>query len=157
MAARDAIYQEIINLARERVREARWRSDRERVAVEEAHLKLIPRLLHCPDERRHRHYLLIDRPRFVRASRAVTTSEFEPLWSELAEIVALHAAHAPAEEVPLARLAGPARLGYEGPARRDGKAHDEPGPGAGNRTGNAAGTNSLNGTRSMNPIKAAAG
>jgi hypothetical protein len=116
MATRDAIYQGIINVARGRVREASWRADRERAAIEEAHLKLIPRLLHCRDERRHRRYIRIDRPRFVRASGSVTTGEFEPLWAELEEIAKFHEANPPAVvEVPLARLAGPARLGYAGP------------------------------------------
>ncbi len=115
MAARDAIYQQIINLARGRVREAQWRADRERVAIEEAHLKLIPRLLHCWDERRHRRYVRIDRPRFVRACGAVTTWQFEPFWAELEEIAKLQEKAPPIETVPLARLAGPARLGYAGP------------------------------------------
>ena len=116
MSARDAIYQEIINLARERLEDAWWRSDRQRVATEEAHLKLIPRLLRCGDERRHRHYLRIDRPRFVRACGAAATGKFEPFWADLEEIAKRHEAEAPAAaEVPLARLAGPARLGYRGP------------------------------------------
>jgi hypothetical protein len=116
MAARDAIYQEIIRLARGRVREAWWRSDRQRLATEEAHLKLIPRLLHCGDERRHRRYVDIDRPRFVRASGAGGTREFEPLWAELEAIASFHESNAPAAgEVPLARLAGPAKLRYAGP------------------------------------------
>ena len=118
MALRHAIYQEIIARARERVLKASWRSDRPRMAAEEAHLEAIPRLLRCVDERRHRHYLRVERPRLVRACGPDTTAEFEPLWAELEQIATLQEASAPAPaEAPLARLAGPVTLDYAKPGR----------------------------------------
>ena len=111
MRERAVIYREVLRLARRRVDEARWRYDRERTAVEAAHLALIPPLLACADERRHRHYLELDRPRFIRACGRERAVEFETFWAELSALMP------PTPEgdspIPFATAASPLPLGYE--------------------------------------------
>ena len=112
MRSRDAIYGEIMALARRRAKEALFRSDAPRRAAEEAHLRLIPGLLHCDDDRRHRHYLRVDRARFLRASRDKAGCSFQPLWEELERLLPPNGPHETGNDPPLARYAGPIQLDY---------------------------------------------
>ena len=109
MRDRDAIYQDILRCGRRRSEEACLRSDAALAKTENAHLALIPGLLHCDDERRHHHYLEVDRPRFLRNCRQGTAIEFETLWAELSATLT---AHSTPEAIPVARFAGPIVLGY---------------------------------------------
>ena len=110
MRSRDEIYREIMALARRRAAGALYRSDTPRRAAEEAHLALIPGLLGCEDERRHRHYIRVDRARFSRVCRNASDGEFQPLWEELERLAGPE--ESPKGEVPLAMYAGPIRLDY---------------------------------------------
>jgi hypothetical protein len=117
MRDRDAIYQDILECGRKRMERASRYSDQTLVQIERAHLALIPHLLRCADERRHRHYLEIDRPRFLRYCKHKSASEFEPFWLELTA----HLTKTPAPEVvPTASIAGPVVLHYRGDPKSDG-------------------------------------
>jgi hypothetical protein len=106
---RHLIYADIMAVARERVDDAIFKSDPSRRAAEDAHLRLLPGLLRCDDERRHRFYLTTDRPRFARTCRNGSQRQFAALWDELAEHLP------PCDETPappLAQYAGTIPLAY---------------------------------------------
>jgi hypothetical protein len=68
------------------------------------------------DDRRHRHYLDIERPRFIRACRRDDSREFEILWAELD---ALTPVPEPDTPIPFARSILPFRLNYQSRTTRD--------------------------------------
>src|SRR4051812_7581649 len=109
MRSRDADYRDILALARHRAADALLRSDAPRRAAEESHLSRIPALLRCDDERRHRHYLRVDRVRFTRDCRHVSQVDFEPLWAELEQLAGPEEPATPTDDgdVPLAKYDGP--------------------------------------------------
>ena len=109
MRDRDAIYHDILLCGWRRIEEACLRSDRALAQAEKAHVALIPGLLGCDDERRHQHYLDVDRPRFLRNYRHGAAVEFELLWAELS--AALPAQPDP-QAIPVARFAGSIVLNY---------------------------------------------
>jgi hypothetical protein len=112
MRDRDAIYQDILRCARRRIERADLHSDLEVLQIEKAHLALIPKLLNCRDERRHRHYLEVDQPRFVRHCRHEVWCEFELFWMELAALLPDVKPSAP-DEPPIAGISGVITLYYE--------------------------------------------
>ena len=111
----DAIYREILEIARQRVKEAWYKADRRREQVESQHAQLIPALLHCDDVRRHRHYLDVECRRFARECRRQPPLAFEPLWWELEATVAHEFVR-----VIVARAVSPMPLDYRSPATRRG-------------------------------------
>jgi hypothetical protein len=114
----DAIYRDILTIARRRAHEASFRSDRMREQTESRHASLIPALLCCDDVRRHRHYLDVEKVRFAPAcacARSRLSGDFEPLWRELEEAVS-HAF----PSIPLARAAAAMPLDYRQPATHHG-------------------------------------
>jgi hypothetical protein len=113
MRDRDAIYQDILALARRRIQDAALCSDPRRVAIEKAHLAVIPPLLHCRDDRRHRHYLDVDRPRLLRHCLREIPCEFEPLWTELVSHLPEVLPPEPPPP-PMAKIAGVISLDYDG-------------------------------------------
>jgi len=112
MRDRDGIYQDILTCGRKRAEEAWLRGNKALATAEKAHLALIPGLLHCDDVRRHRHYLDVDRFRFLRNCKHAASADFNPLWTELIATLP-----PPVEDIPLANIAGPVKLRYLG---RDG-------------------------------------
>ncbi len=114
MRDRDAIYQDIIRCGRRRAENAWLRGDAALAKVEKAHLAVIPGLLHCSDERRHRHYLEFERHRFLRNCKHRATSDFAPFWEELSGEFPPTAAPKPPPDIPMANLAGPVVLNYRG-------------------------------------------
>jgi len=88
MRDRDYIYQDILHCLRGRWNRARWRADRraaEKVAI---HMALILPLLRCSDERHHRHYLEVVKPRYLRGAKTGDAEELFALWAELANVIA---------------------------------------------------------------------
>ena len=113
----ESIYRRILEIARQRVTRAWFKCDRFNKAVEAQHAELIPALIRCDDIRRHRHYLEVDRVRFVRsAGGAAHVTEMAPLWEELGAILDAM----PDREVPIARAIGAMALDYRNPATRRG-------------------------------------
>jgi len=113
----ESIYCRILEIARQRVTRAWFKCDRFNEAVEAQHAQLIPALIRCDDIRRHRHYLEVDRVRFVRsAGGAAHVTEFALLWEELGAIVD----QMPDRDVPIARAVGTMALDYRNPATRRG-------------------------------------
>jgi hypothetical protein len=109
MRDRDAIYQDILRCGRRRAERAWLHCDRRQMQIEQSHLALIPQLLRCDDERRHRHYVEVDAPRFLRTCKRGTTCEFELFWMELA---ALFREPLEMEPPPMAKVAGDVVLEY---------------------------------------------
>ncbi len=110
MRDRELIYRDILARCREREQGAWFHSDRAAAKAARAHLAVIPPLLKCEDERRHRHYMEIDRVRFLRSCRKQQAADLEPLWAELAERLGSPTV---IEEAKEARIEGPITLDYE--------------------------------------------
>ena len=91
------------------------RADRDRAAAETLHLDAIPPVLNCSDDRKHRHYLEIERPRFIRACVREMCKEFEPLWAELE---AMTPPLPDGEATPSLPADGPIRLNYQSLQKR---------------------------------------
>ena len=113
MRSRDEIYSDILVISRQRVQSAWFRSDTRATEVENNHLALIPRLLHCDDLRRHQHYLDVDRRRYVRDCGRAPPVELAPLWRELSQLVQLEQAMQREEiAAPMAKPIAPIALNY---------------------------------------------
>jgi hypothetical protein len=107
MRNRECIYQDILRFLRGRADQAQWRADRARAEIEASHIAVILPLLRSTDERRHRHYLVIEKPRYVRRFRKGDLGEFDSLWAELAGFLP-----PPCEQIPFAAMDGPVLLDY---------------------------------------------
>ena len=118
MRDRDSIYQDILQCGRRRAEDAWMRGQAARANVEKSHLGCIPALLHCDDERRHRHYLEVDRFRFLRDCKHAGLADFDPLWTELTVVLAASPQASLPGTIPMTTLAGPAKLSYRSPNSR---------------------------------------
>ena len=79
---------QILQVAVLRIRASGWGGDGSRCAAEADHVHNLPALLIDYSDELLRFYWQVERPTFMKRCRPADLKGYEPLWAELAEIVA---------------------------------------------------------------------